>query len=480
MLLCLNIVPFITLIRQLCNQLKWRYYMHSNNFCEITPEIRELAKRCTKAATIDPSLFSQYDVKRGLRDLNGKGVLVGLTEISDVCATKIVDGKSIPAHGELYYRGYNVKDIVKGLDENSHFGFEESTYLLLFGQLPTREELAAFSTLLAEYRSLPTGFVRDIIMKAPSQDMMNTLARSVLTLYSYDDRADDISIPNVLRQCLELISLFPLLSVYGYQAYKHYHDGASLYIHKPQPELSTAETILHVLRPDSQYTPLEAKLLDIALILHMEHGGGNNSTFTTHLVSSSGTDTYSAIAASLGSLKGPKHGGANIKVVKMFDDMKSHLKDWTDEAEVSRYLTALLHKEAFDHAGLIYGMGHAVYSLSDPRATLFRSFVERLSKEKGREEEFALYALVERLAPEIIAQERQIYKGVSPNVDFFSGFAYSMLGLPLELYTPIFAIARISGWSAHRLEELSYNGKIMRPAYKSVQEHRDYVPMNNR
>ncbi len=454
--------------------------MHSNNFCEITPELMKLSKQCTEAATIDPALFTEYDVKRGLRDLNGKGVLVGLTEISDVCATKIVDGKTVPAHGELYYRGYNVKDIVKGLDENSHFGFEESTYLLLFGKLPTKEELADFNAMLAGYRTLPTSFVRDIIMKAPSQDMMNTLARSVLTLYSYDDRADDISIPNVLRQCLALISLFPLLSVYGYQAYKHYHDGASLFIHSPKPELSTAETILHILRPNSEYTPLEAKLLDIALILHMEHGGGNNSTFTTHLVSSSGTDTYSAIAASLGSLKGPKHGGANIKVVKMFDDMKAHLKDWTDEEEVSRYLTALLNKEAFDHAGLIYGMGHAVYSLSDPRATLFRTFVERLSKEKGREEEFALYALVERLAPEIIAKERQIYKGVSPNVDFFSGFAYSMLDLPLELYTPIFAIARIAGWSAHRLEELAYSGKIMRPAYKSVQDHRDYVPMNQR
>ena len=451
-----------------------------NHFCDITPEIQQLADQCKEAATIDPALYAKYDVKRGLRDLNGKGVLVGLTEISDVCATKIVDGKSVPAHGELYYRGYNIKDIIGGIPEESHFGFEECTYLLLFGRFPTQDELLHFSELLAHYRTLPTGFVRDIIMKAPSQDMMNTLARSVLTLYSYDDRADDTSIPNVLRQCIELISLFPLLSVYGYQAYKHYHDGASLYIHTPDPSLSTAETILHVLRPDCSYTPLEAKLLDIALILHMEHGGGNNSTFTTHLVSSSGTDTYSAIAAALGSLKGPRHGGANIKVVRMFDDMKSVVSDWTDEEEVGRYLTALLNKEAFDHAGLIYGMGHAVYSLSDPRAILFRSFVERLSKEKGLEKEFALYALVERLAPKIIARERKIYKGVSPNVDFFSGFAYRMLDLPLELYTPIFAIARIAGWSAHRIEELSYNGKIMRPAYKSVQEHRAYVPMNER
>lgn len=454
--------------------------MNTNYFCEITPEIAHLAKLSQKAATINPELFIDYDVKRGLRDINGKGVLVGLTEISDVCATQIINGESVPAPGALYYRGYNIKDIISGLPDDSHFGFEESTYLLLFGKLPTQKELSSFCSLLANYRSLPTSFVRDIIMKAPSQDMMNTLARSVLTLYSYDDQADDISIPNVLRQCLELISLFPLLSVYGYQAYRHYHDGASLFIHTPDQKLSTAETILHILRPDSKYTPLEAKLLDIALILHMEHGGGNNSTFTTHLVSSSGTDTYSAIAASLGSLKGPKHGGANIKVVKMFDDLKQQVHDWKDEEAIGAYLSALLHKEAFDHAGLIYGMGHAVYSLSDPRAELFRTFVERLSKEKGREEEFALYSTVERLAPQIIAKERKIYKGVSPNVDFFSGFAYSMLDLPLELYTPIFAIARIAGWSAHRLEELNYNGKIMRPAYKNVQEHRSYIPMNER
>lgn len=454
--------------------------MATNKFSELTPEIMEFSKLCTQAATINPELYTEYDVKRGLRDLNGKGVLVGLTEISDVCSTQIVDGVSVPADGRLYYRGYNVQDIVKGIHPKSHFGFEECTYLLLFGKLPNKKELESFCRLLSEYRTLPTSFVRDIIMKAPSKDMMNTLARSVLTLYSYDDRADDISVPNVLRQCLQLISLFPLLSVYGYQAYKHYHDGASLFIHSPQAELSTAETILHVLRPDSKYTPLEAKLLDTALILHMEHGGGNNSTFTTHLVSSSGTDTYSAIAAAIGSLKGPKHGGANIKVVRMFEDMKEQVKDWTDEEEVSRYLKALLNKEAFDHAGLIYGMGHAVYSLSDPRAVIFRSFVEELSKEKGLEEEFALYATVERLAPKVIAEERKIYKGVSPNVDFFSGFAYSMLDLPLELYTPIFAIARIAGWSAHRLEELSYNGKIMRPAYKNVCEHREFIPMNQR
>lgn len=454
--------------------------MNTNKFCEITPELEQLATRVTSCAQIDADLYTKYDVKRGLRDLNGKGVLVGLTEISEVCSTKEVNGVSVPADGELFYRGYNVKDLIAGMDKDNHFGFEECTYLLLFGKLPTRQELADFVRMLSHYRTLPTSFVRDIIMKAPSKDMMNTLARSVLTLYSYDDLADDVSIPNVLRQCLQLISLFPLLSVYGYQAYRHYHDGASLFIHSPKEEYSTAENILHILRPDSKFSPLEAKLLDIALILHMEHGGGNNSSFTTHLVSSSGTDTYSVIAASLGSLKGPKHGGANIKVVRMFEDMKAHLHDWSDEEEISRYLTALLHKEAFDHAGLIYGMGHAVYSLSDPRAQIFRGFVERLSAEKGCEKEFALYSAVERLAPQIIAKERKIYKGVSPNVDFFSGFAYSILGLPVELYTPIFAIARISGWSAHRLEEVTGGGKIMRPAYKNVGERKVYVPMSDR
>ena len=331
--------------------------MTTNKFCEITPEIMKLAKLSSESSYISPDLYNKYDVKRGLRDLNGKGVLVGLTQISDVCSTEVVNGETVPAPGSLFYRGYNVQDLVRGISPDSHFGFEECTYLLLFGKLPTKQELQDFCAQLSEYRTLPTSFVRDIIMKAPSKDMMNTLARSVLTLYSYDDRADDISLPNVLRQCLQLISLFPLLSVYGYQAYRHYHDGASLYIHTPDPSLSTAETILQILRPDSRYTPLEAKLLDIALILHMEHGGGNNSTFTTHLVSSSGTDTYSVIAASLGSLKGPKHGGANIKVIQMFEDMKTQVKDWTDEAEVGNYLRALLHKEAFDHAGLIYGMG---------------------------------------------------------------------------------------------------------------------------
>ena len=454
--------------------------MDHNVFSEVTPDIVRLANMSQQADIIDTELFTRYDVKRGLRDLNGKGVLAGLTNISDVRATEIIDGVSHPAHGQLFYRGYNVKDLVEGFSKDNRFGFEEVTYLLLFAKLPNAEELDTFKKILAGYRSLPTSFVRDIIMKAPSSDMMNTLARSVLTLYSYDDRADDVSLPNVLRQCLQLISLFPMLSIYGYQAYKHYHDGQSLFIHKPDLNLSTAENILHILRPDSKYTPLEAKLLDIALVLHMEHGGGNNSSFTTHVVTSSLTDTYSVIAAAIGSLKGPRHGGANIKVVQMFEDMKKEVKDWTDEEEVSVYLKKLLHKEAFDHAGLIYGVGHAIYSKSDPRAVIFKSYVEKLSVEKGLHKEFELYNLVERLAPAIISEERKMYKGVSINVDFYSGFVYHMLGLPLELYTPIFAIARISGWSAHRMEELANNGKIIRPAYKPIGEDQSYVDMCHR
>lgn len=454
--------------------------MDHKSYSDLTPRILELAKMTEEAGYIEQELFTKYDVKRGLRDLNGKGVLAGLTHISDVRATKIVDGETVPTEGNLFYRGYNVKDLVKGFTEANHFGFEETSYLLMFGELPSREELAEFNEMLAEYRNLPTHFVRDIIMKAPSKDMMNTLARSVLTLYSYDDRADDTSMPNVLRQCLQLISIFPMLAIYGYQAYSYYHDGNSFFIHKPKPEYSTAENILHLLRPDSKFTPLEAKLLDIALVLHAEHGGGNNSSFTTHVVTSSLTDTYSTIAAAIGSLKGPRHGGANIKVVKMFDDMKRAVKDWTSEEEVGDYLRKLLHKEEFDHAGLIYGVGHAIYSKSDPRAEVLKSYVEKLSVEKGLEKEFGLYSMVERLAPEIIASERKMYKGVSINVDFYSGFVYDMLGLPLELYTPIFAIARISGWSAHRLEELANNGKIIRPAYKSISEARPYVSIEER
>ncbi len=454
--------------------------MDHNSYSEITPEILKLAAMSEQAGIIDSELFTRYEVKRGLRDLNGKGVLAGLTYISDVRAKEVVDGVEVPAHGQLFYRGYNVKDLVDGFSKENRFGFEEITYLLLFNKLPDEKELATFRGMLAGYRSLPTSFVRDIIMKAPSKDMMNTLARSVLTLYSYDDRADDTSIPNVLRQCLQLISLFPQLCIYGYQAYSHYHDGNSLFIHQPNPELSAAENILHLLRADSQYTPLEAKILDIALVLHMEHGGGNNSSFTTHVVTSSLTDTYSTIAAAIGSLKGPRHGGANIKVVQMFEDIKDQVSDWTDEGEVGEYLKKLLHRDAFDHAGLIYGVGHAIYSKSDPRAVIFKSFVEKLSREKGLEKEFALYSLVEKLAPKVIESERQMYKGVSINVDFYSGFVYHMLGLPMELYTPIFAIARIVGWSAHRLEELANNGKIIRPAYKPIAPERDYINMADR
>ena len=447
---------------------------------KVTPEIENLTDICKEHTSLDLSLYGKYDVKRGLRDINGKGVLAGLTQVSNVKATKIVDGKEVPCAGSLSYRGYDIKELTKGFIEDDRYGFEEVTYLLLFGKLPDKKQLADFTELLADQRSLPTNFVRDVVMKAPSKDIMNALSRSVLTLYSYDTNPDDTSLPNVLRQCLNLISVFPLLSVYGYQAYNHYIKGKSLYIHNPKKELSTAENILRMLRPDKKYSHLEAKILDIALILHMEHGGGNNSTFTTHVVSSSGTDTYSAIAAALGSLKGPKHGGANIKVVKMFNDMKKEVKDWKDEDEVRAYLKRLLHKEAFDQKGLIYGMGHAIYSVSDPRAEVFKTYVETLAREKGRMKDYGLYSMVERLAPEVIAEERRIYKGVSANVDFYSGFVYSMLDLPLELFTPMFAVARIVGWSAHRMEELINADKIILPAYKNVLEPAVYVPLNER
>ena len=435
---------------------------------------------CEKNYDIDPALYQKYDVKRGLRDINGQGVRAGLTNISNVSATAIVDGESVPARGKLYYRGIDVEQIVKGFSEENRFGFEETVYLLLFGELPTKEALRQFQQLLVEARPLPTTFTRDVIMKSPSDDMMNTLARSVLTLYSYDPNPNDLSIANVLKQCIRLIAQFPSLAVYGYQAFEYYKNDESLFLHHPNPELSTAENILYMLRPDSKYSDLEAKILDLALVLHAEHGGGNNSSFTVHVVSSSGTDTYSAIAAALGSLKGPKHGGANIKVVHMFDDMMQTLPDWTDEEAVKNYLRALLHKEAFDHAGLIYGMGHAVYSISDPRATVFKGFVEKLSEEKGYQKEFALYSLVERLAPSVIAEERRIYKGVCANVDFYSGFVYRMLGLPYELFTPIFAISRIAGWSAHRLEELINANKIIRPAYKAVKDEIPYQKLEDR
>ncbi|RQD77030.1 MAG: citrate/2-methylcitrate synthase [Candidatus Syntrophonatronum acetioxidans] len=452
----------------------------SNSFSQITEDIMELSDLCKKNSTINPSLYEKYDVKRGLRDLSGKGVMAGLTEISEIVSSKVIDGKEYPCEGKLYYRGIDVEEIVEGFIQENRFGFEEVAYLLLFGQLPEEKNLNRFHDLLNNYRTLPTNFVRDIIMKAPSHDVMNTMARSVLTLYSYDDCPEDNSLPNVLRQSLQLLAVFPLLAVYGYQAYCHYHDNQSLYIHPPMPELSTAENILHMLRPDSQYTPMEAKILDLALVLHAEHGGGNNSSFTVHVVTSAGTDTYSAITSAIGSLKGFRHGGANIKVSRMFEDMKSNIKDWTDKSSVADYLVKLLNKQAFDHSGLIYGMGHAVYSLSDPRANILKSFVESLAKEKNRMEEFQLYSLVEELAPKIIGEERRIYKGVSANVDFYSGLVYNMLDLPLQLYTPLFAIARISGWAAHRMEEIINVNKIIRPAYKAVSPQQNFKPLKNR
>jgi citrate synthase len=460
--------------------LETRFNTLDSRYSEITPEILKLSELCLENSSIDSEMYTKYKVNRGLRDVNGNGVLTGLTEISEIQSFNMIDGVKTPCEGKLYYRGIDIEKFVDGFVKEKRYGFEEATYLLIFGKLPTKEQLEDFSSLLARYRTLSASFARDIIMKAPTSDMMNTLARSVLTLHAYDTKGNDISIPNVLRQLLFLISVFPLLSVYGYQSYRHYFEGDSLFIHTPKPELSTAENILHLLRKDSKYSVLEARLLDLALVLHAEHGGGNNSTFTARVVSSSGTDTYSAIAAALASLKGPKHGGANIKVVQMFDDLKKNITDWTDEDQITAYLKALLNKEAFDKAGLIYGMGHAVYSLSDPRANIFRSFVRNLAEEKGRMDEFKLYHLVETLASEIIAKERKIYKGVSANIDFYSGFVYSMLDLPLELYTPIFAIARISGWSAHRIEELINSGKIIRPAYKSVSPRMDYIPIAER
>lgn len=451
-----------------------------NIFSEITPEIKELEKICEANSSIDPKLYIEHKVNRGLRDINGKGVLTGLTEISEVNGKREVNGETIEIEGEIFYRGIPIEKLVDGAIRGNYSCFEETTYLLLFGKLPSEEELKEFDKILKEKRTLPSNFVRDVIMKAPSKDMMNTLSRAVLTLYSYDDKADDTSIPNVLRQSLNLISEFPMLAVYSYQAYNHSINGGSLYIHAPANELSTAENILHMLRPDKKYTELEAKILDIALVLHMEHGGGNNSTFTTHVVTSSGTDTYSAISAALCSLKGPKHGGANIKVVRMFEDLKSKVHDWEDEEEISNYLRRILKKEEFDKKGLIYGMGHAVYSVSDPRAEIFKGFVEKLAIEKNRTKEFELYSLVERLAPKIIGEERHIYKGVNANVDFYSGLVYSMLDLPIELYTPMFATARIVGWSAHRIEELINTDKIIRPAYKPVLENKEYIKLHER
>ena len=438
------------------------------------------AKMNAASCNQDPELYDKYNVKRGLRDKNGIGVLAGLSTISNIKAYEDTPEGKIPCEGRLIYRGYDIMDLVKGISQEKRFGFEEVAYLLLFGKLPDRKELENFADILCYFRSLPTNFVRDVVMKAPSKDIMNTLTRSILTLASYDEKASDISLPNVLRQCMMLISELPMLAVYGYHAYNHYERDDSLYIHRPDKNLSTSENILRMLRPDMKYSELEAHVLDIALILHMEHGGGNNSTFTTRVVTSSGSDTYAVIAAALSSLKGPKHGGANIKVVEMMNDLKRSVSDLTDEEAVEAYLRKLLHKEAFDKKGLIYGMGHAVYSISDPRAKIFKGFVRRLAEEKGRQEDFAIYSMVETLAPKVIAKERRIYKGVSANVDFYSGFVYSMLDIPLELYTPIFAMARIVGWSAHRMEELVNADKIIRPAYKSIITEKEYCPLDER
>lgn len=441
--------------------------------------LADYAAICRQEDQIDVDLFEKHGVQRGLRDKNGNGVVAGLTNISRIEAFKVENGVKTPCDGKLWYRGYDCIELVNGF-RKKRYGFEEVAYLLLFGKLPTAEQLSQFQDILAANRTLPRNFTRDVIMKAPSNDIMNSLTRSVLTLASYDKNCSDTSIENVLRQCIGLIGIFPMLAVYGYHAYNHYSNDDSMYIHRPQKKLSTAENLLMMLRPDKQYTELEARVLDIALVLHMEHGGGNNSTFTTRVVTSSGSDTYSVIAAALSSLKGPKHGGANIKVVEMMRDIEKNVSDWEDEEAVKDYLQKILCREAFDRKGLIYGMGHAVYSLSDPRAQVFKGFVEQLAAAKGREKDFALYSMIERLAPEVIAKKARIYKGVSANVDFYSGFVYSMLEIPLEMYTPIFAIARIVGWSAHRIEELINMDKIMRPAYKSVMQEREYVDIEDR
>ena len=452
---------------------------NAKNYSELTPQIQELAEKCL-ARAIPDELYKQNKVFRGLRDLKGDGVLAGLTYISSVTAKKIIDGEEVPIDGELYYQGIDVREIVDGFVKEDRFGFEETVYLLLFGELPDEGQLNAFCEMLRDYGTLPPKFARDFIMKAPTKDMMNALARSVLALYSYDSDADNVSVANVLRQCIALIAQFPLLAAYSYHAYNHYLKDESLVIHRPDPKLSFAENFLHILRPNQQYSALEARILDLALVLHAEHGGGNNSSFTIHVVSSSGTDTYSAVAAALGSLKGPKHGGANLKVMDMIEDLKRNVKDLASEGQVADYLNKLLNKEAYDRTGLIYGIGHAVYSLSDPRALIFENFVQRLSAEKGREEEYQLYSMIARIAPQIISEKRKMYKGVSANIDFYSGFVYDMLNLPQELYTPIFAIARISGWSAHRIEELVNSSRIIRPAYRSVTPKRHYTPMTER
>ena len=454
--------------------------MNNVNHWSASQEIEKLSEICLNDNQIDKTLYGKYDVKRGLRDINGKGVLAGLTQISQILSTTKVNGEDVPCDGQLFYRGIDIRDLTNGFMSEGRLGYEESAYLLLFGRLPDATDLENFKKLIVACRTLPTNFVRDVVMKAPRADMMNTLSRSVLTLANYDKRADDISIPNVIRQCIKLIGVFPMLSVYGFHAYNHYQRDRSFYIHRPKPELSAAENILRMLRPDKQYTSLEARVLDLALVLHMEHGGGNNSSFTMRVVTSSGTDTYSSVAAALASLKGPKHGGANIKVVEMIHDLKTHVRDVRDREAVENYLEKLLDREAFDRKGLIYGMGHAVYSLSDPRALIFRDSVANLAKEKGLQKEFALYSMIEELAPQVIARKRRIYKGVSANVDLYSGYVKGMLGLPKELITPMFAVARIVGWSAHRLEELINMDKIIRPSYMSVSGTAEYIPLSDR
>ena len=442
-------------------------------------DMKKWEEELMKSHRIDPNLYLEYDVKRGLRDSAGKGVLTGLTEISDVCAYNLINGRQIPAEGSLYYQGINIYDIVNGL-EGRKFGFEETIYLLLFGKLPNKTQMDNFVNTLFELQCLSGRFVRDVVMKASNANIMNAMQRCVLTLYTYDSNPEDISAGNVLRQALGLIAKLPLIAVYSYHAYRHFRKDEMLFIRNPEKGRSLAENMLLMLRPSGQYTELEAKVLDIALILHAEHGGGNNSTFTNHVVTSSGTDTYSAIAASIGSLKGPRHGGANLKVQNMFDDIKAHINDWTNEEEVSAYLDKILNKQAFDRTGLIYGMGHAVYTLSDPREVILKKFAKDLAEEKGLMEEFALYDLVERLAGQQIMEHRKLFKNVCANVDFYSGFVYSMLGIPQELFTPLFAIARMSGWSAHRLEELVNAGKIIRPAYKYVGKHIEFTELEER
>ena len=454
--------------------------MAENAVHEKIDRIAEYTNLCKKNFDINPELYSKYDVKRGLRDVNGKGVLTGLTKIAEVKSYTIDDGDIIPCEGKLYYHGINMEQIVNGFTADNRFGFEEVAYLLLFGELPSKQQLEQFNQDLVYYRDLPTSFTRDVILKAPSRNIMNSLARSVLTLYTYDDKADSTDTEVVMRQSLQMIARFPRLAVYSYQGLKHYYDEQSLFIHAPSPELSTAQNILYMLRPDHSFTPLEAQVLDIALVVQADHGGGNNSTFTTRVVTSSGTDTYSTIASALGSLKGPRHGGANVKVAEMFEDMKTKVKNWTSDTEVTQYISDILDKKTFDNAGLIYGMGHAVYSVSDPRAEIFKKYVKVLAQEKGKEDELELYTRVERLAPDVINSKRKTYKPISANIDFYSGFVYSMLGLPNELFTPIFAISRVAGWCAHRLEELLNNSKIIRPAYKNVTKHCEYVDINNR